>query len=121
MSIRKILVLVLLAGMVLASGACTTRSTNTSQVTESTIPAQAAPVTFANQVAAMPTGSTQYFEESPFGAISIQAGSFYTSGLGKECRSVVVSSGAMGNKFALCREKTGPWEFVPSVYEGMSR
>ena len=38
-------------------------------------------VSFTEQVAAFPEGATQYFAESPFGPVTIEAGAFYISGL----------------------------------------
>lgn len=84
---------------------------------------EAAPAaqTFNEQVAALPEGSTQYFAESPFGPISIDAGQFYRSGLGNECRSVSVTRESMSYRFALCKEENGAWSFIPTVFESMPR
>ena len=58
---------------------------------------------FADQVAALQEGSTQYFAESPFGPSTIEAGPLYLSGLGNECRSARAASGTMSHRFAVCR------------------
>lgn len=75
---------------------------------------------FADQVAALPEGSTQYFAESPFGPSSIEAGPLYLSGLGNECRSARAASGTMSHRFAVCREQDA-WRFIPTVFESMPR
>ena len=76
---------------------------------------------FNDQVAALPEGSTQYFAESPFGPAAIEAGPFYLSGLGNECRSARVTRGTMSHRFALCKEANGAWRFIPTVFESMPR
>lgn len=76
---------------------------------------------FNEQVAALPEGATQYFAESPFGPASIEAGAFYLSGLGNECRSTRVTRGTMSHRFALCRDENGAWRFIPSVFESMQQ
>lgn len=78
-------------------------------------------LTFNEQVAALPEGSTQYFAESPFGPASIEAGPLYLSGLGNECRSARVTHGTLSHKFALCKEENGAWRFIPTVFESMPR
>ncbi len=94
---------------------------------ESASPATSVPetapaaLTFNEQVAALPEGSTQYFAESPFGPVSIEAGPRYLSGLGNECRSARVTRGTMSYRFALCKEETGAWRFIPTVFESMPR
>ena len=92
---------------------------------ESAVPAasvlEAAPaaLSFGEQVAALPEGSTQYFAESPFGPAAIDAGPFYLSGLGDECRSVRVARGSTSHRFALCKEKNSVWHFIPTIFESM--
>lgn len=76
---------------------------------------------FNEQVAALPEGSSQYFAESPFGPASIEAGPFYLSGLGNECRSARVTRGSMSHRFALCKEQNGAWRFIPTVFESIPR
>ena len=94
---------------------------------ESASPATSVPetapaaLTFSEQVAALPEGSTQYFAESPFGPASIEAGPLYLSGLGNECRSARVTRGSMSYRFALCKEENGAWRFIPTVFESMPR
>ena len=80
-----------------------------------------AALTFNEQIAALPEGSIQYFAESPFGPASIEAGPFYVSGLGDECRSARVTRGTMSHRFALCKEENGAWRFIPTVFESMPR
>lgn len=93
---------------------------------ESVSPATSVPETapaalpFNEQVAALPEGSSQYFAESPFGPASIEAGPFYVSGLGDECRSARAASGTMSHRFAVCREQD-TWRFIPTVFESMPR
>ena len=87
---------------------------------ESAAPTAAA-LTFNEQVAALPEGSTQYFAESPFGPATIEVGPLYLSGLGNECRSARVTHGNMSHRFALCKEKNGAWRFIPTVFESMPR
>ena len=84
---------------------------------------EAAPaaLSFGEQVAALPEGSTQYFAESPFGPATIEVGPLYLSGLGNECRSARVTHGNMSYRFALCKEKNGAWRFIPPVFESMPR
>lgn len=94
---------------------------------ESVPPAASAPemvpaaLSFNEQVAALPEGSTQYFAESPFGPATIEAGPLYLSGLGNECRSARVTRGTMSHRFALCKEENGRWRFIPSIFESMPR
>ena len=76
---------------------------------------------FSEGVAALPEGSTQHFAESPFGPAIIDVGSLYLSGLGNECRSARATQGAMSHRFALCREGSGSWRFVPTIFESMPR
>ena len=72
---------------------------------------EAAPaaLSFGEQVAALPEGST------------LDAGPLYLSGLGNECRSARVTHGNMSHRFALCKEKNGTWRFIPTVFESMPR
>ena len=91
---------------------------------ESVSPAASAPETapaslsFNEQVAALPEGSTQYFAESPFGPAAIEAGPLYLSGLGNECRLIRVTRGTASYQLTLCKEN-GTWRFIPSIFEGM--
>ncbi len=94
---------------------------------ESASPATSVPetapaaLTFNEQVAALSEGSTQYFAESPFGPATIEAGPFYLSGLGNECRSARATHGTMSYRFALCKEENDAWRFIPTVFESMLR
>lgn len=119
MNLRNFTVLpILCAAFFLLSG-CAAR--------ESVSPAASAPeaapaaLSFNEQVAALPEGSTQYFAESPFGPAAIEAGPFYLSGLGDECRSARVTRGTMSQRFALCKEENGGWRFIPTIFESMPR
>ena len=91
---------------------------------ESAVPAasvlEAAPaaLSFGEQVAALPEGSTQYFAESPFGQATLDAGPLYLSGLGNECRLIRVTCGTASYQLTLCK-KNGTWRFIPSIFEGM--
>lgn len=76
---------------------------------------------FSEQVSTLPEGATQYFAESPFGPATVDAGPFYISGLGNECRSARVSRGSMSHRFALCKEENGSWRFIPTIFESMPR
>ncbi len=78
-------------------------------------------LTFNEQVAALPEGSTQYFAESPFGPASIEAGPLYRSGLGSECRSARVTRGTMSHRLALCKDENGAQHFIPTIFESMPR
>ena len=81
---------------------------------------EAAPaaLSFGEQVAALPEGSTQYFAESPFGQATLDAGPLYLSGLGNECRLIRVTRGTASYQLTLCKEN-GTWRFIPSIFEGM--
>ncbi len=91
---------------------------------ESAVPAASVPeaapaaLSFGEQVAALPEGSTQYFAESPFGQATLDAGPLYLSGLGNECRLIRVTRGTASYKLTLCKEN-GTWRFIPSIFEGM--
>ena len=83
------------------------------------VPEEAPALSFEERVAALPEGSAQYFAESPFGPAAIDAGPFYLSGLGDECRSVRVARGSTSHRFALCKEKNSVWHFIPTIFESM--
>ena len=76
---------------------------------------------FSEKLSALPEGSTQYFNESPFGPATIDVGRAYLSGLGNECRSARATQGVMSQRFALCLEEGGKWRFIPTIFEGMLR
>ena len=76
-------------------------------------------VSFTEQVVAFPEGATQYFAESPFGPVTIEAGAVYISGLGNKCRSARVTGGSASKRFAVCLEENGTWRFIPTIFESM--
>ena len=76
---------------------------------------------FSERLGALPDGSTQYFNESPFGPATIDVGQTYLSGLGNECRSARATQSGMSHRFALCLEEGGKWRFIPTIFEGMLR
>ena len=90
-----------------------------SAVPTTPVPEEAPALSFDERVAALPEGSAQYFAESPFGPAAIDAGPFYLSGLGDECRSVRVARGSTSHRFALCKEKNSVWHFIPTIFESM--
>ena len=114
MPFRK--VISLLAFCVVLSG-CAERGTGKPAASEPE-PASSA-VSFTNQVAALPEDSTHAFAESPFGPVTIEAGSFYLSGLGNKCRSVHVTRGTIHYRAAVCREEHNAWRFIPIIFESM--
>ena len=114
---RHFAVLPVLCAVVFLLSGCAAREP-LAPVVSGTAPAA---LTFNEQVAALPEGSTQYFAESPFGPAAIEAGPFYLSGLGNECRSARVTRGTMSHRFALCKEENGAWRFIPTVFESMPR
>ena len=109
---------ILCAVVFLLSGCAARESVSPATCVLETAPAA---LPFNEQVAALPEGSTQYFAESPFGPSTIEAGPFYRSGLGNECRSARVTRGSMSHRFALCKEQNGAWRFIPTVFESMPR
>ena len=76
-------------------------------------------VSFTEQVATFPEGATQYFAESPFGPVTIEAGGVYIFGLGDKNRSGRVTGGSASKRFAVCREENGTWRFIPTIFESM--
>lgn len=76
---------------------------------------------FNNEIATLPEDSTQYFAKTPFGPATINAGSFYTSGLGHKCRLVRVTTETKTHNFALCRKEDGNWHLIPSIFENIVR
>lgn len=82
---------------------------------------ESSPTLFADQVAALPEGAAQYFANSPFGPATIDAGSFYASGLGNECRSARATRENESHRFTVCREAGGAWRIIPTIFEGMPR
>lgn len=96
---------------------CAGRYAPTTLSADSSVPLAPA---FADQVAALLEGSTQYFAESPFGPATVTSGKSYLSGLGNECRSAYVNNTGR-YRFAVCREQNGAWRFIPTVFESMPR
>lgn len=81
----------------------------------------ASALSFSDQVAALPEGSTRSLAESPFGPASIDAGPAYRSGLGEECRSARAARNGETTLFAVCRDAGGVWRFIPTIFEDMPR
>ena len=98
---------------------CATRKTRT--FSPASLDGMPVSQSFTEQVAALPEGSVQYFAESPMGPSTVDAGSFYSSGLGHECRSARISNENMSHRIAICREENGPWRFIPTIFESMPR
>lgn len=76
--------------------------------------------TFAEQVAGLPNGVAQPFAQSPYGAVTVTAGSTYISGLGNQCRPINIVQGAMQYRAAVCREDQG-WRVIPTIFDNMPR
>lgn len=76
--------------------------------------------TFAEQVAGLPNGVAQPFAQSPYGAVTVTAGSTYISGLGNQCRPVNIVQGAMQYRAAVCQEEQG-WRVIPTIFDNMPR
>ncbi len=74
---------------------------------------------FTNRVVALPEGGVEYFAESPLGQVTIDAGTFYLSGLGNKCRSVRITRETIRYKAAVCREENDTWRFIPIIFESM--
>lgn len=108
------LVLVLALSLILP--ACALRSAGKSAL-ESEVPPTP---TFAEQVAVMPSGVAQPFAQSPYGAVSVTAGSTYVSGLGNQCRPINIVQGTMQYRAAVCREEHG-WRVIPTIFDNMPR
>ena len=77
--------------------------------------------TFTEQVAALPNGVAQPFEQSPYGAVLITAGSPYVSGLGNQCRPIRITQGSMQYKAAVCQQEDGEWRIIPTIFDCMPR
>ena len=78
------------------------------------------PPSFAEQVAMLPNGVAQPFAQSPYGAVSVTAGSTYVSGLGNQCRPINIVQGTMQYRAAVCREEQG-WRVIPTIFDNMPR
>lgn len=76
--------------------------------------------TFAEQVAMLPNGVAQPFAQSPYGAVTVTAGSTYISGLGNQCRPINIVQGTMQYRAAVCREEQG-WRVIPTIFDNMPR
>lgn len=77
-------------------------------------------MTFNSELAEMPDGATRFFPNSPFGPTTIQAGPFYISGMGNECRSARVLQGSASYRFALCRQQDDLWHSIPTIFESIN-
>ena len=75
---------------------------------------------FAEQIAMLPNGVAQPFAQSPYGAVTVTAGSTYISGLGNQCRPINIVQGAMQYRAAVCREEQG-WRVIPTIFDNMPR
>jgi len=109
---------VLCLGFFVLSGCAARESVSPAAAASGAAPAA---LSFNEQIAALPEGSTQYFAESPFGPATIEAGPLYLSGLGNECRSARMTRGSMSHRFALCKDVQGNWRFIPTIFENMPR
>lgn len=109
---RFVLVLVLC----LILPACALRGSGKS-VSETKVPPTP---TFAEQLAMLPNGVAQPFAQSPYGAVTVTAGSTYISGLGNQCRPINIVQGAMQYRAAVCREEQS-WHIIPTIFDNMPR
>ena len=96
--------------------ACALRGSGKS-ASETEVPPQP---TFAEQVAMMPNGVAQSFTQSPYGAVTVTAGSTYISGLGNQCRPINIVQGSMQYRAAVWREEQG-WRVIPTIFDNMPR
>ena len=108
--------LVLLLALGLLMPACALRGAGKSADTADVPPTP----TFAEQVAGLPNGVAQPFAQSPYGAVTVTAGSTYISGLGNQCRPINIVQGAMQYRAAVCREEQG-WRVIPTIFDNMPR
>ena len=108
--------LVLVLSLCLILSACALRGAGKG-TSETEVPPQP---TFAEQVAMMPNGVAQPFAQSPYGAVTVTAGSTYISGLGNQCRPINIVQGAMQYRVAVCREEQG-WRVIPTIFDNMPR
>lgn len=77
---------------------------------------------FAEQVAELPQGASQFFTDSPFGPATVEGGTAYVSGLDSECRSARATRGTEHFVFAVCRgSEADAWRFIPSIFESVPR
>lgn len=75
---------------------------------------------FSEELSSLPTGASQFFPNSPYGPANIEAGGFYISGLGNECRSARILHGAGSYRFALCKGKDDQWLPIPTIFERLN-
>lgn len=108
--------LVLLLALCLLMPACALRGAGKS-ASETEVPPTP---TFAEQVAGLPNGVAQPFAQSPYGAVTVTAGSTYISGLGNQCRPINIVQGSMQYRAAVCREEQG-WRVIPTIFDNMPR
>ena len=108
--------LVLALSFCLILPACAQRGSGKS-ASETEVPPQPS---FAEQVAMMPSGVAQPFAQSPYGAVTVTAGSTYISGLGNQCRPINIVQGTMQYRAAICREEQG-WRVIPTIFDNMPR
>ena len=108
--------LVLLLALCLLMPACALRGAGKSADTADVPPMP----TFAEQVAMMPNGVAQPFAQSPYGTVTVTAGSTYVSGLGNQCRLINIIQGPMQYRAAVCREEQG-WRVIPTIFDNMPR
>ncbi len=73
----------------------------------------------ADELAVLPTGVQRFFDVTPFGPATIEAGSFYLSGLGEQCRAASVLRGVERQRLALCKQSDGAWRLLPSIFESL--
>lgn len=116
MRLQNLIVLSLLCAASLLPGCAARDSLKSTSANEH---ADAASLSFSDQIAALPEGAMHYVAEGSFGPATVEAGAFYTSGLGHECRSIRITRGSESRKFALCHENGGPWGFIPTIFESL--
>lgn len=100
----------------LALPACALRSGNYTAQEKENPPVPS----FAEQVAGLPSGVAQPFAQSPYGAVTVTAGSTYISGLGNQCRPINIVQGSMQYRAAVCQEDQG-WRVIPTIFDNMPR
>lgn len=76
---------------------------------------------FASEVASMAPGAVAVMPSAYGAASEVAAGDFYTSGLGRLCRRADIREANMRYRAAVCRDDSGQWYTVDSVFEAMPR
>ena len=112
----RLQVLALVLAITLALPACALRSSKQAAHDKETPPVPS----FAEQVAGLPNGVTQPFAQSPYGPVTVTAGSIYVSGLGNQCRPINIVQGTMQYRAAVCQEEQG-WRVIPTIFDNMPR